>query len=802
MRGDLVSAYADAALGRISDEDIEGEPTLEELKAIGVIIVLEAVGVAFPLKLESLERIAATKTPRPQWLLLSVNPATQQRGEQAVVWVSDDYRAAFLKLFDDYLDDERLTKKGQPKNRALVANINAIRSAVLADLWRSAGAPPTSGTRWWELWLTVTDDGVELLRSYVTVNRLSMAERVLQLGDRTVVWIKSQWADLQGLPFTAVPLAEIRRPEFVDTIEDLPVDDQDVLAGDLAARITAAPATAPAVCHLDTGIRRTHQLLAASVLDADIHSVVGDAGGDRAGHGTAMAGLALFGPLDAPLLSTGTVTLSHRLESVKLLPDPPTTHDPMTYGLVTAQATAAPEATAGRRRVFCLPITDTDVPEADPGVPTLWSATVDALAVGTDIGQANNGIQLIGLPDPDAARLFVVSAGNVEQATFHVDHREVCDLSAVQDPAQAWNALTVGAYTTLAGRPTHPDYAGWSSVAEAGDISPHSRTSVTFSSRWPIKPDICMEGGNVLTNTVDFEPRPSLLSLRTTAVRHDLALDSANATSAATAQAARLGALAMAAYPTYWPETIRGLLVHSAEWTSRMRTDLDQTDKKREKLNLLRRFGWGVPTEHDVLHSTSQAVTMVTQDQFAPFDGPDHKARVFRLHRLPWPVEVLRGLAEADVQLRVTLSYFIEPSASRRGWRRRYAYPSHGLRFELKTPTESVPAFLARMDDNAVIEEAGHPPGGGDSERWLIGPNQRNTGSLHQDVWEGSGAELADCGLIAVTPVGGWWKNNRRKDRQDLPVRYALLVSLRTSEQSVDLYTPIETQLTIPVAAT
>lgn len=703
LRGDLVSAYADSDLSRITDEDIEREPTLEELKALGVMIVLEAAGVAFPLKLDSLQRTAATKVPRPQWLLLSVNPATPQRGEQAVVWVSDDYRAAFLKLFDDYLDDQRLTVKGQPKNRALVANINAIRSAVLADLWRSAGDPPTSGTRWWELWLTATDDDVELVRRYVAVNRLSMAERVLQLGDRTVVWIRSQWADLQGLPFTAVPLAEIRRPEFVDTIEDLPLDDQDTVAGDLAARITPAPPDAPAVCHLDTGIRRTHQLLAASVLDADIHSIVGDAGGDRAGHGTAMAGLALFGHLDGALLAAGTVTLTHRLESVKLLPDPPAAHDPVTYGLVTAQATAAPETISPRQRVFCLPITDTDMPESAPGVPTLWSATVDALAVGTDIGQADDGIQLIGPPDPDAARLFVVSAGNVEQDTFALGYREVCDLSAVQDPAQAWNALTVGAYTALTERPTHPDYMGWSSVAEAGDISPHSRTSVLFGAPWPIKPDICLEGGNVLTNTVDFEPRHSLLSLRTTAVRHDLALDSANATSAATAQAARLAALAMAAYPTYWPETIRGLLVHSAQWTPRMRADLDQSGRKKDKLALLRRFVWGVPNEQDVLHSTSQAVTMVTQDQFVPFDGPDHKARVFRLHRLPWPVDVLRGLAEADVQLRVTLSYFVEPSASRRGWRRRYAYASHGLRFELKTPTESVAAFIARMDDNAVI---------------------------------------------------------------------------------------------------
>ena len=64
-----------------------------------------------------------------------------------------------------------------------------------------------------------------------------------------------------------------------------------------------------------------------------------------------------------------------------------------------------------------------------------------------------------------------------------------------------------------------------------------------------------------------------------------------------------------------------------------------------------------------------------------------------------------------------------------------------------------------------------------------------------------SGAELAACDHIAVYPVGGWWKNNNRRDRRDLPVRYALLVSLSTSAQGADLYTPIAAQLSVPVTA-
>ena len=75
----------------------------------------------------------------------------------------------------------------------------------------------------------------------------------------------------------------------------------------------------------------------------------------------------------------------------------------------------------------------------------------------------------------------------------------------------------------------------------------------------------------------------------------------------------------------------------------------------------------------------------------------------------------------------------------------------------------------------------------------------RNSGSLHADIWTGTGAELADSGYIGVIPVGGWWKENDRKDRVGLPVRYALLVSLRTDAVATDIYTPIATQIGIPV---
>ncbi len=731
------------------------------------------------------------------WLLLSVHPATLEKPERAAVWVADEYRTKFLQLFEEYLA-KNTAQTGSPANQALIANIARIRQAVLRDLWTSTGEPPTQGVHWWELWLDSSQPSVEVLTAFAEVNRLRLVPRSLRMRDRVVMWIEATWDALQVLPFTSVPIAEVRKPEFVDTVSDLPPEDQDDFVADLAARIVPASETGPYVTHLDSGVFQAHVLIRNSLAVEDVYTVVGASGADVNGHGTSMAGLALFGDLDEALMSGASISLSHRLESVRIIPgvgEP--AHDPLDFGTATANAIALPEIAAVRPRVFCLPVS---ARPDHPGEPTLWSSTVDALAMGTGVVRDGTELQLLAAPDPDAARLILVATGNVD--SYQLDHRAESDTSAIEDPAQAWNALTVSAFTNLADAPTDPAYDGWEALAKPGELSPHSRTSVMFGGRkWPIKPDICMEGGNVLTDgTSGFEDRHPTVSLRSAGTASDLALSTANATSAATAQAARLAALAMARYPSYWPETVRGLLTHSAEWSDPMWQEIDRAGNKSDRLSLLRRYGWGIPTEAAVLNSSNHAVTLVTQDQFVPFDGPEYRMRHFRLHSLPWPRETLEQLGDVTVRLRVTLSYFVEPSASRRGWRRRYSYASHGLRFDLQGSLETEREFVARVNRDAQDDEQGTGSrGSGASNRWLVGPNQRHLGSLHQDEWSGFGSELAATGSLAVYPVGGWWKNNGRTDRVSRPIRYSLLVSLQTDEVSVDLYTPIATQIRIPI---
>ena len=71
-------------------------------------------------------------------------------------------------------------------------------------------------------------------------------------------------------------------------------------------------------------------------------------------------------------------------------------------------------------------------------------------------------------------RLIVVSAGNVLADTDYTRWRSQDDFP-IEDPAQAWNALTVGGYTDLI-EVRDAGYEAWIPMVSAGELSPHSRT--------------------------------------------------------------------------------------------------------------------------------------------------------------------------------------------------------------------------------------------------------------------------------------------------------------------------------------
>ncbi|ADO75402.1 hypothetical protein [Stigmatella aurantiaca] len=122
------------------------------------------------------------------------------------------------------------------------------------------------------------------------------------------------------------------------------------------------------------------------------------------------------------------------------------------------------------------------------------------------------------------------------------------------------------------------------------------------------------------------------------------------------------------------------------------------------------------------------------------------------LHALPWTEDILRDLGDTEVDLRVTLSYFIEPLPGKRGYaqNQRHRYASHGLRFELKAALESLTEFTVRI--NKAARAAGEKAASeSDAKQWLFGPELLSAGSLHSDRWRGTAVNLAQKGSSPST---------------------------------------------------
>lgn len=727
--------------------------------------------------------------------------------ETATVFIPEGRVGHFLNRFQQYASEN--TAKGQPKNRELVDRIASIHMATLRALWTDDHAefPAEHVLTWWEVWLRRDDEAdgaeVERLQAFAVAHNIALGTRRLVFDDRTVCLVHATAEQLSASVDVLGDLAELRKAKTGNAFSvDLTPAEQAGWADDLLGRLTHPGADAPAVCVLDTGVTRAHPLIAPGLAVEDVSTVNAawgshDNGGGlgQAGHGTQMAGLALYGDLGPVLQSAEPVALRHRLESVKILPPAGHNH-PDLYGAITAEAASRPEIQApDRRRVFSMAVTA--AANGERGQPTSWSAAVDALAAGRSFDANTEGLVYLDQPDRDAHRLFVLSAGNVPEARLQADHLTVSDLEPVQDPAHAWNALTVGACTE---RAVIEDgaYDGWTPVANSGDLSPWSATGVTMSSKWPNKPDVVFEGGNIATDGQAFNGGVADLCLLSTFYQPIQKLFVlTNATSAATAQVARMAAIVSAEYPSLWPETLRALIAHSAQWTQIMQTAIDGAGSRQAIAALLRRYGFGRPALSRALRSAADALTLISQSVIHPYR--EGKTREMHLHRLPWPKDSLQALGDQDVTLRVTLSYFVEPNPARRGWRARHRYASHGLRFDVKTGEESLAEFRRRLNKQAVAGDGERPTTSSDSAEWVLGDQLRHRGSLHADIWHGSAAELADRGVIGIYPVSGWWKEQPKRDRSEFGARYALVVSIQTAAEDVDIWTPVAQQVGVPV---
>lgn len=704
----------------------------------------------------------------------------------ATVYVPSSQRSYFLNRIRDYGDATKNTKKGNPKNQPLVASIDDIAAAVLKDFWTDNAPFPERDPVWIEVWLATEDTGkIDEFRTLLSESGIQEHKHqpVLHFPERSVLLIFANAPELTSLISRSDLIAELRAARELPTFFlELSNRDQAEWCQNLVDRLDPQLEGNVSICILDQGVNRGHPLIDPLLSPNDLHAYDPAWGtADHGGHGTLMAGLTGYGDLQACLESGATVTITHCLESSKILPPPPAVNPKHLWGHVTSQAIYRAESEApDRKRIICLAIAAEET--RDAGHPTSWSAELDALAAGVD---------------EIKRRLIVVCAGNVTENWESYPFENLTN--EVYDPAQAWNALSVGACTfkTRLDPAVYPDYEP---IARSGELSPFSTTSAQWDhDRWPIKPEIVVEGGNTARTPEGWMDDPEDLRLLSTC--HDFTRSHFwpfGGTSSAAAQVAWMAARIQSAYSNMWPETLRGLLVHSASWTPALISQFQSGTGKGAYRNLLRACGYGVPDLEKALSCVRNSLTLVAEHAIQPFvtRGSTHATNEMHLYALPWPADELLRLGETQVRMRVTLSYFIEPGPGEVGWSHRYRYASHGLRFELNSPGESQTEFVKRINKQAREQDEGKPETEAPSDHWMLG-QQRNVGSIHSDIWTGRAADLATSNLIAVRPLIGWWRERHHLGSVEKQTRYSLIVSVETPSEETDIYTPVAAKIGI-----
>lgn len=722
--------------------------------------------------------------------LLSVKRSTDETGrrgrDKAVLFLTENAIKSLdraLSKYEDWVDpeededdfdaflggDEDQAEGKRPRNFWLFESASSFSVAKVEDLWTDTleNFPRERGVAEWEIWVRTPlalafEAAVEQLGIQLTGQPTEFVDIRVYNGIATK-------ANIARLIARSAAVVELRgASNFIAEHADLPPPARLQQVRQIAQRVLAAPSAAPWISLLDTGVNANNPLLAPALPIARCRAVASAWDPlDPDGHGSRMAGVALYGDLSDIADATGAVLLETSLESIAIFNPRSTVRIPARDAIHRGVIRAEEDAT--HPRVYCLAATAVGEPE--DGRPTSTSGTLDSLAF-------NNGVR---------TRLFCVAVGNVHASTAEpYETSSYLSLNGdhgIQSPAQALNVLSVGALTNKCSGP--------SPLADSGGLSPRSRTAQSWDVRRH-KPDIVMEGGNHGIDPGGRTSRPHGPDMIATTSNNPalMPVTLTGDTSAACAAAARLAGRVMARYPAMRPETVRGLVVHSANWTPAMhmrRQTLVDSGMSQDQATLaaLDCFGWGVPDEERLFWSADNALTLIAEDELRPYkqeEGRSVTLKEMKSFRLPWPDAALRALGATQVELRCTLSYFVQPDLHSAGLERWQFYPSHGLKFDFQRFEESEERAQRRVNRAVISNEQQ-----GSDDRWLLGRDRRVRGTLHHDIWQGPAYQLVGRRMINVTPVRGWWATSSTIEPAEVPVRFSLIVSIRTPETANDL---------------
>lgn len=711
--------------------------------------------------------------------LLSIK---QDNGKITQANIKIDTKKAFDKL-QDALCKYAETSTG----RSYIGSINDISEIQLEDLFLDdlAYFPKDDALYSWELWFASDDDD-----TLTTFSKLASQfniideQKYIKFVDRIVVFCRASVSALRQLIETAqIIITEIHLVRALSPQPyDLSVLEQEQLATDLLNKIEIQKPHRSVVTILDQGMIVRHPLL-NEIINRNLianDSLIPSTDNE---HTTAVGSLVSFGDL-SEAINTNKISVPFKIESVQLT-DERVCHERELWGRLTEEAV---NKTLSDKNLYVMTISAENI-STHYGEPTSWSAKIDDICF-------------------EDKKIFSLAVGNIYENINKEEYENYQEQSCIENPAQSWNSIAIGAFTNMDNHERCLESNVYPLVRK-GDLSPYSKTSNLFQKGWPLKPEVVFEGGNrcvTQSNEVWNGDEFFNLTVCSDTFQGSSAYFKLFAmTSASAGLAGRFLGQLSAEYPNLWPETIRALLIHSADHTERMKARLPRNPKQDDFAHLLRKVGYGVPDIQKARYSASNDLSLIIEKEFQTytFKRDDSKKKVCQImfFDMNWPIDFLMSdeIKDKKIKIKFTLSYFIKPNPSSRGYKSNFSYQSHNLRFDIQAPTETDDAFKTRVGLAVESEEKEQNIIKAEKLEWKYGvrSQMRTTGSIHQDELEVTAADLASMRNVAVYSVGGWWKDRKKISPEDTMSRFSLVISLDAGENEIDLYTQIKNAIAI-----
>jgi hypothetical protein len=537
----------------------------------------------------------------------------------------------------------------------------------------------------------------------------------------------------------------------------------NVNVNELPTKLNEVPDSASLICILDSGVNTNHILLKGAIGDAQSF-VKNEDESDYVGHGTAVAGIALFGDLE-DRIDSNEWTRELKILSGKVLTRDE--HNRTTFDEKTIESTLIEAISYFYEeygcRIYNLSLGNLNAPFNKSHVSGM-AVTLDELARKLDI-------------------LIVVSAGNymgseaVNNWKDDYPHYLLSEDAALIDPAPAANVLTVGSIAKHTSSYTERRYSvkgeiNELNVANEGQVSPFSRCN--YKNKSALKPDLLAHGGNfsiaVRQERQGWKPITKHLGVVT--LNHqpqgNTLLSEFCGTSFAAPYISHLAGRLLNNYPLASANLLRALLANHAKLSQVILSSFEDKNQVR------RTAGYGVVDEDSLFKSSEEHVVLISEEKI---ENDKHQ-----FFELPIPEEYFRK-GKASRKITVSLAYCPSVRTTR------LEYIATKIKFHL-VDAESLEVVSKSFnnDNKGSIDTISECDG---SKRDLT-QEDRSRGTLQSSTWAFNQFNKARKLFVVVTRQDQAWA----KEDVNYFENYALAISITDREnENAQLYQKISHQL-------